>query len=1153
MAKVFRLFEDKDLQHWEDRGEPFGHTVIEKIPNPDGDFATKEPTSIPSPFARIDLVKTAFAYVNGYKDLDGDTIYHKIVSDCLDVGEMFFKIDLLGSRAQIKSWNKKADLELLTSSTNPRHRLYGETLELFMNQDSATYNFDLMDRMFFIFYDHQIIGGTSPATLFFTSANDLRFTDIKFGNNSLFDKDFVPLYKREPDYQRYLHHLFKAYPLLFGKMKEFAAYLKINEQILLRTNKELYNEIKGLEASKAAILEEALQSKYVSLDTGEDGDLVEAIGCQLWKKKMSNRGEVIQTNSDFTIQTTKYAGGYKPLVLQNNFSKRLVYTDKSVLWNSTTVVPYYDEEDDLNKRTLPQQLDKYPYLTVSDFLQPYIIRLVYPINAERFFDGNIRFETGDKHKHFVLPLTKRFFDFFDTADLISQMSDGKPLFEMVVYAGSVDVYIRIPIKDGGQYITFKRTYEGKSKNSGSAEPDILNNKGYIIEGQFGLTIYPFVKTENGTGSFYRAMLVDRDIEQDNKHFKYDLSFHKNSGNEVVGHKAKKTRSLKEVAYATSNFFVIEREFDFVEVKHNLVSGYIIPRFVTNNHGTEEFTFAIDFGTTNTHIEYTLDYTSKLPKSRNIFPFEITADDIQIATLHDPNAQEMTEAKTGAVPIFDLIPQEFLPDTIGKDSEFRFPQRTVIANHESLDTGNPTYSLADFNIPFVYEKVSVYRGIKVKTNLKWSNYAMNDEDERKIQAFFEELILLIRNKVLLNNGKLEETRLIWFYPSSMVEDRRNKLETIWQELFKKYITSKRPPKKISESIAPFYYFKNRGGIDASDLPVAAIDIGGGTTDIAIYENNAPKILTSFRFAANSIFGDAYNGSPERNGFVIRYYDKIRKLLEENRMGELGKVLQMISREQNSEDICAFFFSLENHKDVVEHEIPVSFQRMLSKDPDLKIVFVVFYASLIYHLARLMKSNKLEIPRFITFSGTGSKVLSLADSHHKLAGLQKFTNIIFRKVYSVADCNIEIVQHKDPKEITCKGGLHSDVEVEIDDIKSVELGTKDDFESPEKRITYNNIDDPLLLKSVVNEVLAFTELLFDINNEFNFSDKFGVDSGKMEQNKKIMQQDLMQFLKSGIGLKKEELKGKTNIPVEETLFFYPLIGALNKLALSTIIND
>ena len=46
------------------------------------------------------------------------------------------------------------------------------------------------------------------------------------------------------------------------------------------------------------------------------------------------------------------------------------------------------------KRWLPGVNLQYPYLTVSDFLEPYLIRLVYPINKEKFFDGNLVTEVG---------------------------------------------------------------------------------------------------------------------------------------------------------------------------------------------------------------------------------------------------------------------------------------------------------------------------------------------------------------------------------------------------------------------------------------------------------------------------------------------------------------------------------------------------------------------------------------------------------------------------------------------------------------------------------------------------------------------------------------------------------------------------------------
>jgi hypothetical protein len=1150
MAKVFRLFQDRNLQHWEDRGQAYGPAVIDKIPNPDGDTSRKEPTSIPSPFARIDLVRTAFKFVVDKNELDGNTIYHKLISDCFDVGEMFFKIDSLGGKVQIKTWDKEIDLNKLKNSTNQKHRLYGETLDLFLSQDKEAYNFDSLNRLFFILYDFQIIGGTSPSTMFFTSANDLSFTKIKFGNDTLFDSDLKPLYKRDPEFQKYLHLFFKANPELSYKMRDMAAYLQKNLNLLFNTNEVLYNELMQLDGKPTNVLLQELDSNYEVLDTGEPGDNLEVIGFWMKKKKMQDRGKVIEQYSDFVINSTKYNRGHKPLVLQNNFAQRLVYTDQHVLWNNNWAVPFFDPESDLNRRTLPGQLDRYPYVTVSDFLQPKIIRLVYPINSEKYWNGNIRFESGDKNKHFLLPIAPKFFDYFDTTDLQRRLPDGKPMFEMIVYAGSVEAILRIPIKGNSNYITLKRTYENRGLSS-SGEPDLLNNKGYIVENQFGLTIYPFIKTGDDSNSFYRVMLVDRDIAVETKHYNYELYFYKNTDNELLKYNAKKVRSSKVSENVTSNYFILEKEFDYIEVKHNDATGLVLPLFSPPKNGTEEFTFAIDFGTTNTHIEYTLDF-GKEPRSRVIVPFEITSSDVQIATLHDPASQETSYEISGAIMIFSLIPQEFLPERIGKLADFKFPQRTIIGHHESVDTSNPTYSLADFNIPFIYEKEPIYRGTKIKTNLKWSNYTLNDDDERKIESFFEELILLIRNKVLLNNGKLKETKLIWFYPSSMVEHRRNKLEATWQKLFSKYISDKFIPQKISESIAPFFYFKNKGGIDASDLPVAAIDIGGGTSDIVVYKDNKPQILTSFRFAANAIFGDAYNGSPERNGFILKYLDKIRKQLNDNELHDLEAVLETINSTQNSEDIAAFLFSIENNKMIIEKQIPISFNKMLSKDDDLKIVFIVFYSSLIYHLAKLMKANSYKIPRYITFSGTGSKVLGIADSNSNLLGLQNLTNIIFQKIFSVTESNIELVKHDEPKEITCKGGLHSasDADIDIEKIKSVLVGVREDILVSNNMITYEELKNEDLLSSVISEVNAFVDLLFNIIFEYNLFDKFGVNPAQINNNIMTIKLDLMRYLKSGIEMKRQDLRGKSNIVLEETLFFYPLIGALNNLAYNAV---
>lgn len=90
---------------------PYNSQTIATIISPSGAVSNKEITSIPSPFARIDLVKSAFAEINQacngktgkdlLAELDKDTIFHKMVSDSLDVGEIFFNIDKFKKEIQI--------------------------------------------------------------------------------------------------------------------------------------------------------------------------------------------------------------------------------------------------------------------------------------------------------------------------------------------------------------------------------------------------------------------------------------------------------------------------------------------------------------------------------------------------------------------------------------------------------------------------------------------------------------------------------------------------------------------------------------------------------------------------------------------------------------------------------------------------------------------------------------------------------------------------------------------------------------------------------------------------------------------------------------------------------------------------------------------
>ncbi|MBU1820846.1 MAG: hypothetical protein KKG00_04945, partial [Bacteroidetes bacterium] len=751
--------------------DAYSDKEIESIKDPEGGSGDSISPAIPSPFARIDLVKTAFRNITKTPELtaytrDGNVLAgrmdEKLVSDTLDLAEIFFNSDSLRDNLRIIVWDKASEIARMKSSSN-QHRRLAETLELYLQQDKESYNFDLLQRLYLIEFNHKIIGCTSPATLFFPTANDLSHAQIKLTKNDvLFDNHYVPLYQRDVEFQKYIYHLFRAHPLLASRMKVFSDYLAKNLTILDRKNHVLYQELNRLNPAD-------FLTNYSELNTGTVGDIIEVLGVPLRKRKKEDILGSIQ-DSDFRILATKSPDGLTPLVLQNNFNKRLRYVNDA--WDHSVEVPYVDSEADLAKRSLPGARIQYPYLTVSDFLEPYLIRLVYPINKDKFFDGNVVTEVGNDSKGFLLPLKKRFFDYFTSNDLLAA-SPGKPGIEMVQgVAGSVKVTLRIPIMKEGEYIAFERTYYQSLENQIS-KPDEAANKGIVVEQQVGLTLFPFVKINNpDLASPYRVQLIDRNVAGVFKNSEYVLQFFNQRANTAIpiineetansGKPRKRTR--KQASDATTQYYVLNEEFDYIYLKDTgqvEMGGVVIPKWPHYQNGNTIFSFALDFGTTNTHIEYKAGAAA--PR-----PFDITVDDMQIATLFDSSKTSEDFGGSGAIAIREFVDYEFLPEQLGGTNRFKFPTRTVSGEGKDLDLNKETNSLADFNIPFTYEKT--HDGVnEIKSNLKWAK--VEPGNKKRIRAYFEKLLLLMRNKVLRNGGNLSETRLVWFYPSSMTNNRK----------------------------------------------------------------------------------------------------------------------------------------------------------------------------------------------------------------------------------------------------------------------------------------------------------------------------------------------------------------------------------------------
>ncbi len=1126
MSKIFRLHKEgtSTYENWnESPAFPYNTRNRDTIEDPEGDSSENEITSIPSPFARIDLIKNAFKEVckldrrTNEVNLDGNTIFHQMVSDSLDVGEIFFNIDRLKDQVEIIAWDPETMLEELKHSKSLGHQYFADALEKYMTSDAATYNFAKLRKMYILNYvngpdELNIIGATSPATVFFSTSNNLEYVtnSISFGLDKPFDKKLQPLYKRDFEYIKFWFVLRRSIP-------EFAELFPEIHEYLEHTFRKINDPVK---TGALRNITEATVNEYSVIDVYSSAqvDSAEILGYPLFFIR-----ENYYNNSDFEIRSTREVN-YKPLVLPvesgNKYSDLLYTTDK---WGKLNVAPYFDKEQDLRKRALPNAVSQQPYLTVSDFLEDNLIRVPHKINKESYFDGNIKLDIDEK-RSYLLPLKKRFFEFFTADDLIKGLPNEKKMLEMEPLAGrSVKVILRIPIKGKGRIdsIEYSRIYYHDNT------PDVESNKGGIVECDFTGFIMPHVKfNKPDEDAFYRVTCVSTYSRN------YNFTFF--NGIIALLNIPTDCRNIdNSEAYKAKVYAVEKTNFEYIQITApGDVKALIIPNFKEQN-GVDAYEFAIDLGTSNTHIEYCKN------GSKNTQVFTYNENDEQICSMFIPSLIKGTATQDDLREENPMIEKDFLPKKMGNNSDFAFPTRTVLSCAKSVDWTNTIRPFGLVNIPFTYDKRKNLQYNNVKHNIKWGK----GEDQRAIEAYVDCLMIMLRNKVLLNNGDLRKTKVTWFYPISMAPKRLNKLRSTWNAAYLKYFANA-TTNCMTESSAPIHYFFRRY---ATATNLVNIDIGGGTTDIAFAKDKEVMHVTSFKFASNVLFENSFSDVDPNNGIVEYYKNTVCNLLKEKNLIEL---LDVFNGDNNAypANMASFLFSLKNNSMTKELESKcLDFNYILQEDENFKIVFIIFYTAIIYHIAQIVKVKNVKMPRHITFSGNGSKVIRIITTDPKV--LAKYTKLIFEEVIGQKyDGELDILgldTDSNPKELTCKGGLLGIGTAADDKDKIIILKAKGDSLVSEED-TYDTIDD-LYINQTITAVKDFFEFtLSRMNNLFNFDDNFGVEKKSLEIAKDICKKDIETYLRKGLAQCQEESDGKENI--EETLFFYPIKGVLHSLSQS-----
>lgn len=1131
---------------WITLGGQYSADEIEMIDDPNGGLSSKPRTAIPSPFAQMDLVKNAFGRLSMHATLHGETMDERLTSQALDVAELFFNYGELADKLQLVVWDRQTELQRLKDSR--QHRLLGETIEMFLEQDKEAFNFERMDRLFFLVYGGQVVGSTSPVTLWMATPNAREHLfDIPVEQNVRLFDTWRPLYKREPKFVKYVYALFTAYPELKTLCGEVNRYLITCMPLLpVPLQREINEETGNPKVFEPQDVEKARTWLEANFDRLEQGASV--LGVPLYCVKKEDIQKAIR-QSDFVIRPSRQQDDPLPLVLRNHLNATEPLRYVTGAWTDATVIRPADFQPAPDKRVLPATSHQYPWLTADDFLQPVLVKLDYALDGECFFNGNRQQGSRDVDGNdFLLPLKPLFFKYFNVQDLWGTIS-GKPRFELVHSKSggveSVRVILRVPIQKPGACIALERTY--LSARDADLTYDIKNDKGKMIAVPFAMSVFPFVRL--GQGDRYHVQLVDRALGMlANGCLRLDFclnGYQQTLGDDKV---VRRSRSLKAEKRVGSDYYQVDGSFDFMTVTllddHGGVAaeGVVCPRWPAYLPGHEAFTFAVDFGTTNTHMECMRE--GQMPEPLRL---DSTARQRLLATLYN-----------GRQVVYDVIlKQEFLPKTIG--DSYGFPQRTVLSESERLDpeTIDRIVPLGDANIPFIYEKESVGYDNRIVPDLKWSTEPANG---KRVRAYLTELAELMRTKVLLENGDLQKTRLVWFYPLAMKVGNVRKMGAMWRKIFNGVFGVQAMESNLiqmPESVAPYYFYKASSQFRGAASTVASIDIGGGSSDVVVFESNArqPSFLTSFRFAANVLFGDGFSDVPhgDTNPMVVRYVDYFRRLFDadDDRYGELNGILDDITARKKSEDINAFLFSVIDNKAVKGNDV-FSYNLRLNEDGQLKIAFIYFYVTLIYYVARMMRHRGIGKPRSVMFSGTGSKVLDIIGQQRDLDLL---TQAVFERVYGErydADGFSVVMERKEPKQITCRGAL-----MQVRDDKgcgqAAELNKLlDSFDSHLKynysmigkeTLTYDDMESEQVRSEIVGQVRLFNDFFVRLCDDIHVVDRFLVDYDSLQRFKDVVNKDLEHHLLNGWDFVNKNLDNHNGSdPIEDTVFFYPIIGSI-----------
>lgn len=211
----------------------------------------------------------------------------------------------------------------------------------------------------------------------------------------------------------------------------------------------------------------------------------------------------------------------------------------------------------------------------------------------------------------------------------------------------------------------------------------------------------------------------------------------------------------------------------------------------------------------------------------------------------------------------FIPERFLP------SEKPLPLSSVLTSKgSSQPEGQRERTILDGRIYNPNNRTFVPQEDWIETDLKWENFGSN-------RLFLQHLILHISANAVKQGARNINWTLS--YPSAFSRNNRAKYASSWEDLLEMsgavtgvtHYCSIDPKAQSfrTESLAVAQYFADQERADM--VYSTCVDMGGGTSDISIWQNNALLHQCSVKFAGRDLLSNFLELNPS---FIAKHFDR-----------------------------------------------------------------------------------------------------------------------------------------------------------------------------------------------------------------------------------------------------------------------------------------